>query len=127
MLYIYINMNRDELLKYLYDIGLVQGYCRKLANSSDWNIIEDIVQEIWLQICEVPEEKWSKLLSQGTKSDSFKAVRGYISGLIYRNVKSENSRVFNKLKKHQKKEVLTDSGFITDEEFGEYAIEEGLQ
>lgn len=120
-------MNRNELLKYVYDIGLVQGYCRKLANSSDWNIIEDIVQEIWLQICEVPEDKWAKLLGQGTKNDSFKAVRGYISGLIYRNVKSENSRVFNKLKKHQKKEVLTDSGFITDEEFGEYAIEEGLQ
>ena len=102
------------------------AYTRKLANSNDWPIIEDITQEIWVQICEVPDEKWQKLLSQGTKSDSFKAVRGYISGLIYRNVKSVNSKVYNKLKKHQTKELLTDSGFITDEEFGEYAVEEGL-
>ena len=111
-------MNRDELLEYVYNLNLVPAYTRQLANSSDWNIIEDITQEIWLQICEVPEEKWTKLLGQGTKKDSFKAVRGYISGLIYRNVKSVNSKVYNRLKKHQTREILTDTGFINEEQGG---------
>lgn len=111
-------MKRDELLEYVYNLNLVPAYTRQLANSSDWNIIEDITQEIWLQICEVPEEKWTKLLGQGTKKDSFKAVRGYISGLIYRNVKSVNSKVYNRLKKHQTREILTDTGFISEEQGG---------
>ena len=108
-------MKRDELLEYVYNLNLVPAYTRQLANSSDWAQIEDITQEIWLQICEVPEEKCTKLLGQGTKKDSFKAVRGYISGLIYRNVKSVNSKVYNRLKKHQTREILTDTGNITDE------------
>lgn len=93
----------------------MQGYCRKLANSSDWPIIDDLVQEIFLQLCEVPEEKWADLQKQGTKNDNMKAVRGYVSGLIYRNVKSANSKVYNRLKKHQTREILTDTGNITDE------------
>lgn len=111
-------MKRDELLEYVYNLNLVPAYTRQLANSSDWAQIEDITQEIWLQICEVPEEKWAKLLGQGTKKDSFKAVRGYISGLIYRNVKSVNSKVYNRLKKHQVREILTDTGFISEEQGG---------
>lgn len=111
-------MSRNEILQFVYDLNLVPAYTRQLANSSDWAQIEDITQEIWVQICEVPEEKWQILLGQGTKNDSFKAVRGYISGLIYRNVKSANSKVYNRLKKHQTREILTDTGYISEEEGG---------
>lgn len=108
-------MTRDEILQYLYDLNFIDGYTRQLANGSDWRIIDDILQEIWLQLCEVSNEKWQALLDQGTRKDKFKALRGYVSGLIYRNVKSVNSRVYSRLKRHTKKEVLTDTGIITEE------------
>lgn len=111
-------MSKNDIIQYIYDLNFVPAYARQLANSSDWNIIEDIVQEIWLQICEVPEEKWRALLNQGTKKDSFKAIRGYVSGLCYRNIKSVNSKVYNRLKKHQTREILTDTGYISEEEGG---------
>lgn len=111
-------MNRNELLQFIYDLGLVQGYCRKLANSSDWPMIDDLVQEIFLQLCEVPEDKWADLQKQGTKKDNMKAVRGYVSGLIYRNIKSKNSRYYNKMKKHLERELLTETGFISEEQGG---------
>lgn len=98
-------MNREEILQYIYDLQFVPNYIKKLANSSDWEIIDDEIQDIWLQLCEVKEEKWAKLLDQGTKNDSFKAVRGFVSGLIYRNIKSLNSRLYYRLKKHKEKEL----------------------
>ena len=102
-------MNRDEILNYVLDLQFVENYTKKLAYSNDWAILDDEVQEIWLQLCEVTEEKWQKLLSQGTKKDSFKAVRGFISGLIYRNIRSKNSKLYYRLKRHSEREMLVDS------------------
>ena len=98
-------MSRDEILRYIYDLNFVENYAKKLANTDDWYQIDDIISDLWLQICEIPEEKWDKLLSQGTKKDSFYAVRGFVSGLIYRNVKSKNSKLYYHLKKHWEKEM----------------------
>ena len=100
-----ILMEKNEIIQYIYDLNFVDSYVRKLANSSQWPQIEDCIQEIYLQLLEVPQEKWDNLLSQGTKADSFKAVRGYISGVIYRNIKSVNSKVYYKLFKHNEKEI----------------------
>lgn len=101
-------MNRDEILQYVVDLQFVENYVKKLAYSNDWEMINDEIQEIWLQLCEVKEEKWQKLLGQGTKNDTFKAVRGFISGLIYRNIRSKNSKLYYKLKRHSERELLVD-------------------
>lgn len=98
-------MTRDEILQYIYDLNFVEGYARKLASPQDWEMMDDIIQDLYLQICEIPEEKWQKLLAQGTKKDSFHSVRGFVSGLIYRNVKSKNSKLYYHLKKHWEKEM----------------------
>lgn len=98
-------MNRDETIQYIYDLGLVEGYLGKLIYQSDKEDYDDFLQEIWVQVCEIPEEKWEKLWAQGTKNDGAKAVRGYISGLIHRNVRSKNSRLYYKIKKHYEKEI----------------------
>ena len=110
-------MNRDEVLEYIYNLQFIQNYTRKLANCDDWILIDDIVQDIFLQLCEVPEEKWQTLLSQGTKNDSFKAVRGYVSGLVYRNVKSKNSKVYYHLKKHSEREIPMGDTYAKYEEY----------
>lgn len=102
-------MTREEILNYIIETKLVENYTKKLANSDDWEQIEDITQEIYLQICEIPENKIIELYSQGTEKDPFKSVRGYVTGLIYRNIKSKNSKVWTKLKKHYTREFIQSS------------------
>lgn len=104
---------KNELLNEIYNLKLVENYIKKLAFSNDYEQIEDITQEIWLQICEVSADKWEELLSQGSKTDKYKAVRGYISGLVHRNIRSTNSKVYYKLKKHTEREILKDSDVWT--------------
>ena len=110
-------MNRNEVLQYIFHLQFVQNYTRKLANSDDWDLIEDIIQDIFLQLCEVSEEKWQNLLNQGTKNDSFKAVRGYVSGLVYRNVKSKNSKVYYHLKKYSEREIPMGDTYANYEQY----------
>lgn len=98
-------MNRNDTLTYIYDLGLVQGYLGKLIYNTDKEDYDDYFQEIWVQLAEVSEEKWNNLWSQGTKNDGAKAIRGYVSGLIHRNVRSKNSRLYYKLKKYKEREV----------------------
>lgn len=111
-------MNRDETLQYIVDLQFVEHYTQKLIYKEDLPDLNDFIQEIWLQLCEVADEKWSKLWSQGTKNDNAKAVRGYVSGLICRNVKSTNSRLFYRLKKYKIKEIP-----VSDLSEGEKAME----
>lgn len=63
-----------------------------MRKSSGWINEEDVeyqeyVSEIWLQICEVEQEKWTDLFNQGK-------IKAYVSGLVYRNVKSVNSPAY---------------------------------
>lgn len=99
---------RNKLIEHIYSLGLVQNYIKKIGLSNDLEIYDDICQEIWLQISEIPCEKWETLLSQGTEKDKLKAVRGYISGLIYKNIRSDSSKLFNKLKKYKQYEYTKD-------------------
>jgi hypothetical protein len=122
-------MNREEILNYIIETKLVENYTKKLANSDDWEQIEDITQEIYLQICEIPEDKLIELYNQGTEKDPFKSIRGYVTGLIYRNVKSKNSKVWTKLKKHYTREFIQDSDEwdifenIPDIQINEFSLE----
>lgn len=109
-------MNRDETLQYIADLGLVQGYVAKLIYIDDIPDYDDFVQECFLQICEVKPEKWEALWQQGTKNDGAKAVRGYVSGIIHRNVKSRNSRLWTKLKRHKERELPFSDCFINENE-----------
>lgn len=99
---------RNKLIEHIYSLGLVQNYIKKIGFSNDLEIYDDICQEIWLQISEIPCEKWETLLSQGTEKDKLKAVRGYITGLIFKNIRSDSSKIYHKLKKHKQYEYIKD-------------------
>lgn len=99
---------RDEVLNYLISTHLVENYIKKIALSSDLEQFDDVCQEIWLQICEIPENKWVNLISQGSEKDKYTKCRAYITGLIYRNIRSNSSKLFHKLKKHKQFELLKD-------------------
>lgn len=97
---------RNKLIEDIYNTGLIQNYIKKLAYKADLQEYDDILQECWIQICEIKPERWEELLSQGKEHDKYFAVRGYISGIVYRQVRSRNSKIYAKFKKHKEYEIM---------------------
>ena len=93
-------MIRDKVLKYLYESGFVQFYTKKLLYREDINdLYEDYLQEVWLQICEIPEKKWKEIMRNNTNPDQMYGVRNFVSVVIRNTVISTTSAAFRKLKK----------------------------
>ena len=93
-------MIRDKVLKYLYESGFVQFYTKKLLYREDINdLYEDYLQEVWLQICEIPEKKWEEIMRNNTNPDQMYGVRNFVSVVIRNTVVSTTSAAFRKLKK----------------------------
>lgn len=93
---------RDEIINYLYNSGFARNYVKKLMWSTDIdNLFEDYVQEVFLQICEVPITKWEELMHNNDtdKHDRFYTIRNWVSMLIYNTVHSETSTAYRRLKK----------------------------
>lgn len=90
---------RDKILDYLIRSGFIDFYTKKLMFPSDIDsLYDDYVQEVWLQICEVPEEKWEKLYHP-ERQDPFYEVRNWVSVLVRNTVRSTTSSAYRKLKK----------------------------
>lgn len=96
-------MNRDETINYILDTGFVEKYVTKLVGYYE----PDFIQDIWLQILEIPESKWKLLWTQ----PNFSPI-AFVSGLIYRNIKSSSSPIYYKYKKRANHEH-----FKTDKEW----------
>lgn len=93
-------MIRDKVLKYLYESGFVQFYTKKLLYREDINdLYEDYLQEVWLQICEIPEKKWEEITRNNTNPDQMYGVRNFVSVVIRNTVISTTSSAYRKLKK----------------------------
>ena len=98
-----INKTKNQIIEELYREGFIDKYISKLALSIDMKLIDDIRSEIYLQICSIKEEKILSLY----KSGGLNKCRAFISGLIYRQIKSKNSAVY-KLKKQYLTNVCVD-------------------
>lgn len=87
--------SRDDLLQLLWDKGLVNNYIKKLEYVTiDNDTIEDIIQEVWLIICEIPPEKIEQLYA----TQGITGLTAFISGVIYRQIHSNSSSVYWKFK-----------------------------
>lgn len=54
--------NRNDILEWLHYIGLVDNYIKKLEyDSVPPETVQDEIQDIWLEICELSQEKWDYL------------------------------------------------------------------
>ena len=93
-------MIREKVLKYLYDCGYVKYYVKKLMYPEDIeDLYEDFLQEVYFQLCEVPEEKWEELYNRRDNQDEFYDIRNWVSVLIRNTVRSTTSSAYRKLKK----------------------------
>lgn len=91
---------RDIILDYLIKSNFVEAYTKKLVYPSDKADLEDdFIQEVWLQICEIPEKKWKEIMKNNTNSDRMYGVRNFVSVVIRNTVVSTTSSAYRKLKK----------------------------
>ena len=93
-------MIREKVLKYLYDSNFVKYFVKKLMYPEDIeDLYEDFLQEVYFQLCEVPESKWQELYNRRDNQDEFYDIRNWVSVLIRNTVRSTTSSAYRKLKK----------------------------
>ena len=93
-------MIREKVIKYLYDSNFVKYFVKKLMYPEDIeDLYEDFLQEVYFQLCEVPEEKWLELYNKRPNQDEFYDIRNWVSVLIRNTVHSTTSSAYRKLKK----------------------------
>ena len=91
---------RDEILDYLIKSKFVESYTKKLVYPSDKdNLQDDYISEVWLQLCEVKDEKWQEIMNNNKNSDPMYGVRNFVSVIIKNTVRSTTSSAYRKLKK----------------------------
>ena len=91
---------RDIILDYLIKSNFVESYTKKLVYPSDKeNLQDDFIQEVWLQICEISEDKWIEIIDSNKNKDRFYGVRNFVSVVIRNTVISTTSSAYRKLKK----------------------------
>lgn len=90
---------KEDIIEWLIDSCFIENYIIKL---SDWNEtnIDDIIQDVYLDLLELPQEKYDLLTYQG-----YGAIKAYVSGMIYRQIKSGSSPIYYRYKGYKKHEV----------------------
>lgn len=101
------NGDRETIIQWLYDSNLVQWYVTFILEAPLTNgLVEEAIGECWLHICEVKQERWDDLYSQGKF-----AVSGYVTGIIKQQLVSTHSAFFNKIAKRAEREKIKDEKF----------------
>lgn len=92
-------MTRTETLTYIARIGLVERIAAsRLKDTYDHDTIKDFCQEVYLQLCEIPDEKWVKL--QGDKK-----LENYVAKVVHHQCKpSGHSEARRHLRLNQRDE-----------------------
>ena len=101
---------RDTILQWLYDTHLVEWYVtyllqRKLSSHD----VEDKIQEIYLMLAEITQEKWTELYNQGIPS-----VSAYAAGLIHSQIVSSSSKIYKTYNLYKTMEITQDETFWND-------------
>lgn len=98
--------NRDEVIKWIYDTHIVEWYSTYLLKKGIDEDLSDKIQEIYLMICEVPQEKWDKLFQQGQY-----AISAYVTGVVHQQLWSTTSKIYTKYGKYNATQITQDEIF----------------
>lgn len=108
-------VTRQSLMKWLSDSGWVEGRIGKVISPLDRPYFEDYVQEVWVQILSVPEDKIMDIWYRGKGK-----FVNYIKSIIINNVRSTSSHLYSNIRKGRSIErLLTDEQWNALENTGE--------
>ena len=97
-------MNKEKILNELVNSCFIEWYTLQLMSKTSGFILQtdeeyqEYIQEIWLQICEIQEDKLIDLYNDNK-------LKAYVSGLIHRNVKSNTSPAYTHIRKQNNKYI----------------------
>ena len=97
-------MNKEKILNELVKSCFIEWYTLQLMSKTSGFIVQtdeeyqEYIQEIWLQICEIQEDKLIDLYNENK-------LKAYVSGLIHRNVKSNTSPAYTHIRKQNNKYI----------------------
>ena len=89
-------LTKERLMNWLADTGWVEGHIRKQISPLDVKYTEDYIQEVWLQILEVPEEKIMSIWYKGKGK-----FTNYIKAIIMNNIYSNSSHLYRNIRAGQ--------------------------
>lgn len=102
-----VDNKRETIIKWLYDSNLVPWYSTYiLQRSLNDDLVQDLIGEIYLKICEVKQSKWDYLYEQGKF-----AISGYVTGIIRQQLYSDTSEIYYKYYRYIQKEIRKDDDF----------------
>lgn len=107
--------SKSEIITELYDTHFVENYAFKIAGDIDRAFFDDIVGDLYLFICELPEEFVVNLYNKC----GINCFRQYVSGIIVKQLFSTNSKVYRQYKRDFAKTILLSSIENADEIWAE--------
>lgn len=94
-------MTAADIITELYHTRFVEGYAGRFLDERDTGDRDDIVQEIYLMVCELNGDFLKATYTAG----GINAIRRFVSGLICRQLLSDNSKVYRKYRLHTRRMV----------------------
>ena len=92
---------KNDILLQLHSTKFVANYTRQMATAYDWPDLDDIVAEIYLMLCELDDSFVVTMYTGG----GIDAVRRYVSGVIWKQLHSCNSKVFYKYRRPRMRNI----------------------
>lgn len=101
------NSNRNEVINWLYATHIVEWYTTKLCMKTlEDEDTKDKVQEIYLMVLEIPQDRLDELYEQGTK-----ILSSYIVGLIKKQLISDTSDIYIKYNRYYQTQLIKNEIF----------------
>lgn len=108
-------LTKARLMRWVAHTQYVENFIKARIHQLDKPYLDDYIQECWVQILEVPEEKILEIYRRGKGK-----FTNYIKSIIMHNIKSNSSILFRNIRRDRFNEVyLGDKEWINLEEDGE--------
>lgn len=101
--------NRDDIVDWILKTKFIDFYTIKIIGNNDPDV-DDVIQDLYLNVLEKSQEDWDRLSCQG-----FAAICSYLSGMIYRDVKSGNSRSYYKYRNYRRRKAPIEAVVYTQD------------
>lgn len=100
-------ITKDRIMEWMADTNYIEGFIYKKIHSLDKEYVEDYIQEVWVQILELDEDKIVEIYKSGKGR-----FTNYIKALIMNNIRSTCSYLYKNIRQPRLHEV-----YLTDEQW----------
>lgn len=104
----HIMKKRERILLMLYEEAFIPKYLRTIWEWNSTYEFDEAVSQIWLDVSSIRPDRlvsWYEKGEEGEKGKGLYAVQRVVSGIIQREIRSENSRFHYLVRRRKAREV----------------------